>query len=324
MEYRSLGRTGLRVSVMGFGTGGPGLFGEHIGLSAEQRRALVRRAFDLGINVFDTAQGYGESEPRLADALQGLPRDEYVLSTKWDHAEWKSPRGVGGQDGPVKQDPNGLVEGVETSLRQLQTDRIDVFFLHGVRPEQYDEVVDRFGPVGERLRERGKIRCFGLSERYIVDPKHEAIVRGLTDHPQLWDVVMLKYGILNQWAAREAIPLAEANGVGVMNMAAVRIKLPDPAKLAQLIADWKDGGLLPPDSLPDTNPLGFLVHDGVPSVVAAAYKFGIDHPGVSTLLTGTTSIDHLEDNVAAIGPPMLPEADKQRVADLFGHIAEYV
>ena len=305
-------------------TGGPGLFGQHIGLSAEQRRALVRRAFDLGINVFDTAQGYTGCEAMLAQALEGLPRSEYVLSTKWDHVEWKSPRGVGGQDGPVKQDPNALAEGVEHSLGELRTDYLDVFFLHGVRPEQYDEVVERFGPVAERLRQQGKIRGVGLSERYIVDPKHEAIVRGLEDHLQLWDVVMLKYGILNQWAAREALPLAEKHGTGVMNMAAVRIKLPDPAKLAQLIGEWKERGLIAHDSLPATDPLGFLVRDGMPSVVAAAYKFGADHPAVATLLTGTTSIAHLEENVAALAPPMLPAADKQRLTDLFGHIAEYV
>jgi aryl-alcohol dehydrogenase-like predicted oxidoreductase len=323
MQYRTLGKCGWKVSLLGFGTGGPGCFGQHIGLSAQQQQALVHRAFELGVNVFDTSQIYGQSEVMLGRALQGLQRQTYILTTKWKHVEDKPPGDTSQGDGPVRQDPNLLVEAVEHSLRQLATDYIDVFFLHGVRPEHYDEVADRFGAVAMRLKEQGKIRAFGLSERFIIDPKHEAVVRALTRHPQLWDVVMLKYGILNQWAAREALPLAQKHGTGVLNMAAVRIKLPAPQKLMQLIAEWKQQGKIEHDSLPEQNPLDFLVHDDVASVIAAAYKFAADQPAVSSVLTGTNCIAHLEDNIAAIEPPCLSEADMQQLRDLFGDIAEY-
>lgn len=323
MEYRILGRTGLEVSLLSFGTGGPRVFGQDTGMAPEEQKALVRRCFDHGINLFDTAQAYKESEVQLARALEGIPREEYILSSKWNHTQWKSPTGTGKPDGPLWEDPEKMAEGVDVSLQRLGTDRLDLFHIHGVRPEQCALVADRFGPVAQRLKEQGKIRFLCLSERYIVDPKHEAITTGLKRDPQLWDVIMIKYGVLNQWAAREALPLAQETGAGVMNMAAVRIKLPDPAKLEALIADWKERELIARDSVPDENPLGWLVRDGVVSVVDAAYKYGADHPAVATVLTGTANIEHLEQNVASMEQPSLSETDKRKIAELFGHIAEY-
>ena len=134
---------------------------------------------------------------------------------------------------------------------------------------------------------------------------------------------MLKYGILNQVAADDALPLAKKHNVGILNMAAVRIKLPNRRLLEQQIADWKERGLIPDDSLPEKDPLDWLVHDDVDSVVSAAYKFGADHEAVSTVITGTATLAHLEGNVAALDNPTLDEADAQRLRDLFGHIAEY-
>ena len=84
MEYRTLGRTGLKVSPLGFGTGGLDPLGIKSGRSKEDMRRLIRHAFDRGINLFDTAPGYGDgrSERILGDALRELPREEVVVSTK--------------------------------------------------------------------------------------------------------------------------------------------------------------------------------------------------------------------------------------------------
>ncbi len=323
MQFRTLGRTGLRVSLLGFGTGGPRNFGQDSDITFEQQKALVHHCLDCGINLFDTAQGYGDSELLLARTLEGIRREQYVLSSKWSHTEWKSPSGTGKPDGPIWEDPEKVAEGVESSLQRLSTDHIDIFHLHGVLPDQSAIVADRFGPVIQRLKEQGKIRFLSLSERFISDPKHEGCVTGMKRDPELWDVIMLKYGILNQWASREALPLAQETGTGVMNMAAVRIKLPDPEKLEALIADWKQRELIDRDKVPDKRPLDWLIHDEVTSVVDAAYKFGADHPAVATLLTGTVNIEHLKQNIAAIERPQLLDSDKQRIIQLFSHIAEY-
>jgi predicted aldo/keto reductase-like oxidoreductase len=185
------------------------------------------------------------------------------------------------------------------------------------------EVVERFYPVMTRLQEQGKIRYIGFSEQFSADSAHETVLMALKTHPDLWDTIMLKYGILNQYAAKEALPLAAEHNVGIINMAAVRVKLPDPGLLKELIADWKTRGVIPADSLPAKDPLGWLVHDGVGSVIGAGYKFAAGHPAVSTVLTGTANIEHLDSNAAALDEPRLPDVDGRRVVELFSHIAEY-
>ena len=323
MHHRILGKTGLEVSLMSFGTGGPSGFGGAEGSEREERRKVVRRCLELGINFFDTSAHYGGSEEILGWALEGVPRDSYYLATKWAATTWWSPGGVGGEDGPLHEDPQALAEGVDASLKRLQTDHIDVMFFHGLRPKHYDVVVERFYPVMLKLREAGKIRFLGVSGRYIVDPSHETVTIAMKKHPEYWDAVMLKYGILNQYAAREALPLAMKHGIGVINMSAVRSKLSNQDQLKTLIADWKDRSIISGDSVPDDDPLGWLVHDEVESVISAGYKFGADHEAIATVLSGTTNLSHLEANVRVMEKPVSPPKDKKRLQELFGHIAEW-
>ena len=254
MHYRTLGRTGLKVSLLSQGTGGPSQFGQNRGLLQAEQDRLIRRCLDLGINLFDTHESYGDSEAILGRALDGVPRDDYILVT---------------------------------------------------------------------IRERGLVDHRGFSLRYIVDPAQCGATAGLRKTPDLWDVIMLKYGILNQHAAKEMLPLALEHNIGILNMAAVRIKLPNPKLLEETIADWKSRGLIPRDALPDKGPLDWLVHDDVESVIAAAYKFAADHPAISSVITGTSNVAHLESNVHAIQNPALDPADSARLKRLFGHIVEY-
>jgi L-galactose dehydrogenase len=311
MKYRTLGRTGLNVSLASLGTGGPSNLGQRKGLSQLDQTRLIRRALDLGINFLDTSAGYGESESILGRALEGVPRDNYVLATKW---RYDVEPAVRAQD---------LINSVDQSLLRTRTEFIDVMQFHGVTTKTYSVILDQFYPVLKSLQSTGKIRYIGFSEQFVIDPAHEAATLALKQNPELWDTIMLKYGILNQYASREALPLAMRHNVGIINMAAVRIKLPDPVLLEQLIAEWKDRGEIPTDSVPDIDPLGWLIHDGIESVVSAAYKFAADHPAITTVLTGTANIEHLADNVATLEEPVLPSTDKRFLVDTFGHIAEY-
>ena len=297
MIYRTLGRTGIRVSLASFGTGGPSNLGQHRGMTASEQDALVRRCLDLGINLFDTSKNYGDSEQILGRALRGVPRDLYHLVTKWwgDHDVDLLPDG-----------PEVLRASVERSLTRLRTDYVDVVMLHGPLPAQYGQMVDRYYPELDRLRQEGKVRFTGFSERFYADPEHLLAETALGSGPELWDVVMLKYGILNQHAAKTVLPLAQQHAVGIINMAAVRVKLPDPVLLEELVADWKVRGLIPQDAVPDRDPLGWLVHGDVTSVVGAAYSFAADHPAVSTVLTGTSRIEHLEAKPRRPGAPVPP------------------
>ena len=313
MEYRTLGKTGLKVSLAAFGTGGPSQFGQRKGLEQRQQTALVRRCLELGVNLFDTHEGYGDSERILGKALRGVPRDSYHLVTKWAYH----------RDGGTGQDAAAFGASVERSLRRLNTDYVDVMMIHGILAAEYDDVVERFVPTLERLCDAGKVRYKGFSTRYIADPAQEILPVALRSHPELWDVVMLKYGILNQIVTKEALPLAMEHDIGVLNMASVRIKLPVPELLEELISEWKDKGYIPEDGLPAHNPLGWLAHGEVDSVVSAAYKFAADHPAVHSVITGTSSMEHLEANIAALEKPRLPKEDSARLKSLFSDIAEY-
>ena len=313
MLYRELGKTGIRVSLASFGTGGPSQFGQRAGMAQAEQTALVRRCVDSGVNLFDTHEGYGDSERLLGEALRGVPRGDYYLSTKWSY---RSPN-------PAERRPEALAASVERSLRRLNVDCVDIMMLHGLMRAEYEDAAARYVPELQRLREQGKIRLIGFSTRYMDDPEQEVVPIALESDPGIWDVAMLKYGILNQIAAKRALPLAARLGVGVLNMASVRIKLPNAALLEGLIAEWKAKGYIAADSLPARDPLGWLVRGDVDSVISAAYKFAGAHPAVSSVVVGTSSAAHLDANIAALESPRLPDEDAARLKALFGDITEY-
>src|SRR5215510_6561263 len=117
MEYTTLGRTGLRVSVAGLGCGGHSRLGMATGRTEQESIAVVRQALDLGINLIDTAEVYG-TEPIVGKALEGVARDQVVIATK------KLPPSSEHSD-PVGE----LRRGLEQSLRKLRTDYVDIYFL---------------------------------------------------------------------------------------------------------------------------------------------------------------------------------------------------
>tara|TARA_B100001750_G_scaffold233597_1_gene234005 strand:+ start:280 stop:1227 length:948 start_codon:yes stop_codon:yes gene_type:complete len=314
MIYRNLGRTGLKTSILSLGTGGARRLGQDTGLGIDGQKRLVAKALEHGINTFDTSCQYGNSETILGKCLTGVDRESYILSTKW------SPENVENTDKDLSKE---LEKSVTESLKRLRTNHIDVMLFHGITPTIYKPVVDKLYPTMIRLKEKGYLRHIGFSTKFTEDPGQDAALIALANDPEAWDVIMLKYGILNQHAEKKILPLARKYGVGVMNMAAVRVKLPDPYLLKNLIADWKARGLIAHDSLPPDNPLGWLLHDNVSSIISAGYKFAAEPESISTVLTGTATINHLEENVEALKYPELSPDDNQTLKDLFSHIVEY-
>ena len=314
MIYRTLGRTGQKVSLLSYGTGGPSGFGARTGVDRAGRHRLIRRVLDLGVNLIDTAEGYGNSEEWLGDALEGTDRGSYLIATKWGPP--------GGDRDRDEETHIGLADSFERSLLRLRTDYIDIMQFHGVTMATYDDVVGRYYPVLKGLQEQGKIRFIGITFMLRSEPRHETAVHALRADPGLWDTIMIKYGFLNQWAAKEVFPLAIEHGVGVLNMAAVRISLTRPKRTREVVARWKEEGLIAPDALPDDGPFDWLIGGDVNSVISAGYKFGADHPAVSTVITGTSSIEHLEANARSLEKPALPWEHHERLVRLFGDSAE--
>lgn len=303
MQYTTLGRTGLRVSVAGLGCGGSSRLGAATGKTRAESVALVRRARDLGVNFFDTAEAYG-TEDILGEALAGDAGA--VVSTKTHVRRGGAPR-----------DPADVAASIDASLRRLRRDRIDVFMLHAVAPRDYETARDRILPVLERAREAGKIGHAGITETPPNDPVHAMLERALAD--DRWDVVMLAFHMMNQNARAKVFPATRAAGVGTLIMFAVRAIFSDPAYLARTARDLARAGRVPADFAGRGGPLDFLVGPaGARSVIDAAYRYARHEPGADVVLFGTGDRAHLEANAASILRPPLPAGDRARLAELFG------
>ena len=305
MEFTTLGKTGLRVSVAGLGCGGNSRLGMSYGKSEAYATDVVRAAIGQGINLIDTARNY-RTEGAIGAAIKGHPRDSLVLCTKT----------------PIRRDddridPEVIRSNLEESLTRLQTDAIDVYYLHGVGPRDYDFAVSECLPVLDALRQSGKVRFIGVTESFGADRTHEMLVRATRDSH--WDVVMTGFNILNQTARDTVFPQTIEQGIGTTLMFVVRRVFSRPEALREALDRLVSKGHDNLRQLDADDPLGFLVRPrGSLSLPDAAYRFCRHEPGVDSVLFGTGSLDHIRDNIASILRPPLPDSDLARLRDLFG------
>lgn len=309
MEYTTLGRTGLRVSVAGLGCGGFSRLGLGTGKSEADAIALVHQAFDLGVNLFDTAAVYG-TEAVLGKALKTLPRDRVVIASK----AWV-PRGGGGSAG------ERAVASLDHSLKELGVDYIDVFELHGVSPGAYDRARDEIAPALLKEKEKGKLRHLGVTETGSSDGEHQMARRAAEDG--IWDVMMVAFHMMHQNARSQVFPRTLANRVGTLIMFAVRNIFSKPQRLKDELRRLAAERKVAPWLAQAPDPLGFLIHPadgGAATITEAAYRYARHEPGVDVVLFGTGDPEHLRANIAAILKPPLPETDRRILARHFGHL----
>jgi L-galactose dehydrogenase len=287
MQYRKLGHTGLSVSLISLGSGGPNQFGQKKYTPRAHVTHLVRFAFEMGINFFDTAPAYGESEAILGEALKEVPRDMVIIATKFSPIS-----------GGRIVTPQSVIETVERSLKRLHIDIIDLLQFHIVTPDLYRKATESLMPTLENLKEQGKFRFLGITESTTRDRDHEMLRMALED--DIFDTIMVAYGPMNRTAEVTILPTAGEKEVGVLCVASVR-------KMAQLLSCT--GGNIP--GLIEKNRDILAVHhtsDLGHSVMASSgrsnpalgYKYSISHPAVSTVITGTTNIKHLVNNARAV------------------------
>ena len=192
MDYTTLGRTGLRVSVAGLGTGGFSRLGLKAGKTEEESARLIHEAFDLGINFIDTAANYG-TEGVVGRALKTIPRDRVVIATK---AQFR---------GNPWAPPEKVVAALDNSLRLMGTDHVDVFNLHGVELDEYDYALNTIAPALLEQKRKGKIRHIGITENPIVDFTNAMLKRALRD--PVWEVFMVGFHMMHQGARRNVFPV---------------------------------------------------------------------------------------------------------------------
>lgn len=315
MEYRMLGRTNLRVSALGFGCGNVG--GLMVRGSRAERERAVARAIDLGVNFFDTAPLYGDgvSEDHLGQALETL-RPQCLVATKVRL----------GQAGLA--DPGSAVtHSLETSLRRLRRDRVDLLQLHdpirlaraGGEPGA-DETLERILPAFETLRRAGKVGFVGMTAIGDTPAIHQVLDAGAVDSAQV------PFNLLNP-SAGVTVPRgfpgqdldrlldltrAHRTGVVVIRVLAAGALSGETARhpIAVPTVDPIASG---PDYATDVTharALRVLVDEGyASSLVEAALRFPLGFDAVSTVLLGYSSQEHLETAAAAVGKgPLSPAA----------------
>jgi aryl-alcohol dehydrogenase-like predicted oxidoreductase len=306
VQYTTLGKTNLRVSVAGLGTGGFSRLGLKSGKTEDEAARLIHEARDLGVNFIDTAQSYG-TEGVVGKALKTIPRDQVVIATK---AQFR---------GTPFAPPEKVVAALDNSLRLMGTDYVDVFNLHGVEVGEYDYALETMAPALLKEKEKGKIRHIGITENPIVDFTNATLKRALND--PVWEVFMVGFHMMHQGARQNVFAKTREKGIGTLLMFAVRSIFADPPRVAREMKVLADKGLVEKWLGELDDPLGFLVHEGgASSMIEAAYRYARHEPGVDVVLFGTGDSAHLKANVAALLKPPLPEADRAKLAKLFGHL----
>jgi 1-deoxyxylulose-5-phosphate synthase len=291
LHYRTLGRTQLAVSALALGTvelgmdygiAAPGDFGRPA--EAEAIR-IAHAALDAGINLIDTARAYGESEAILGKALQGR-RDRVVLATK---VALHQPEGSLPTGDTLR---THMLSTLETSLRLLQTDYVDIWQLHLVDEAvlaQHNTIADAFAEA----RRAGKVRFTGGSFYGATTPAAALAL-------DLFDVMQVTYSVLDQRLADRVLPLAQAKDVGII-VRSVLLKgalteradhLPD--RLEPLRARSRHFRQLVTDSGLNLSP------------AQAALAFALAHPQIGAVLVGVRTLQELHDDLVAVTAQLPP------------------
>lgn len=257
LEFRMLGNTGLKVTTLGFGcmiTSDP---------------SVIERALDAGINYFDTARGYqhGNNE-RMVGAALGARRKDIVLSTKTE-----------------ARDKQGLQEQLETSLRELKTDYVDIWYLHS--KDKTSDVTDEMIEVQQQAKKEGKIRFAGVSTHRPQDLLPWMAQKGV------FDVALTVYNFTMGDHIDAAIAAANQAGIGVVAMKVMA------------------GGFK--DLRPGNPAYTTLKRDGA---MLAALKWVLTRPHVATTIPGMTDMDQLQENLRAMAEPYAHSDEKVLEAHL--------
>ena len=301
MKYRTLGRTGIKVSPYALGALS---ISTRMGNTEEESIRVIHKALDSGINLIDTADAYFDSEEIVGQALKGR-RDDVVLATKVSRPMGSDPN----QQGASRR---WIVTAVENSLRRLQTDHIDIYQVH--RPDPDTDVEETLSVMTDLVRS-GKIRTFGTSTlpaSNLVEAHWVAERRGL-EHPR---TEQPSYSILTRGIEREVLPIAQQYGMGVLvwgplaqGMLTGRVRRGQDSNVlrGKTLASFSDERRL--DVVEQLIPLAEEAGLSMPHLAMA---FAISHPGVTSALLGARTMDQLDDLLAGMDT-VLPDDVLDRI-----------
>jgi L-galactose dehydrogenase len=299
MQYRPLGLTGLRVSLIGFGASP---LGDVFGVTdPREGKQAVHLAIDNGINFFDVSPYYGLTlaETRLGEALVGK-RDQIILATKcgrYDADEF---------DFSAKR----IFASVEESLKRLKTDYIDLYQAHDVEFGDIDQVINEAFPAMRKLQEQGKVRFIGVTG---YPPK--TLMQVAKAVPVDTILSYCRYNLLINDMDTELTPFAK-NGIGLINASGLHMGILTEGE--------------PPDWHPAPAPvreagrrLAAVCRDHGCNISSVALRYCFDHPYVSSTLVGMSKPAHVTRNLELMrlktDPALLAEL-RQVTGPIFNHV----
>ena len=302
MEYRPLGRTGVSVSQLCLGAMMFGAFGNS---DHDDAIKIIHQALDAGINFIDTADGYsaGESEEILGQALAGGRRESVVLAVKFGP--------------PFDADPNHrgasrrwITEGVEGSLRRLQTDWIDLYQV-GV-PDPNTDIDETLGALSDLVRV-GKIRCFGASKVPASQIVEAQWIAGRRGHGRFRSE-QPPYSMLTRAIEYDVLPTCLRHGMGVMAYSPLAAGWlsgkyrkgrdaggPGSAARARRAQDFDAANPANAAKLDAADALGALADEAGLTLIQLAVAFVVRHPAVTSAIIGPRTMEHLDGYLAADG-----------------------
>lgn len=291
MEYRTLGNTGLKVSILGFGAAPLG--DEYGKLDSREAQRAVHYAIDHGINFFDTAVYYGRtlSETRLGEALQGR-RDQVIVATKC--ARFDTAR--------FDFSAECVFRTAEASLRRLRTDYLDILHVHDIEFGDLDQVIQETVPALRKLQETGKIRFAGVTGLQLGALRRVAEETGV-------DCVLsyCRYTLVNRDLDGFLTPLASERGLGLINASPLGMRLlteqgPPPWHPATPAIREASRGIV-----------DLCRSRGVP-VTDVALQYSACHPYAASTCNGFSTVAEVQANLRALAgnpdPALLAEIDR--------------
>jgi aryl-alcohol dehydrogenase-like predicted oxidoreductase len=316
MKYRTLGKSGIKVSEIGFGAWTIGLdwWGK---IEDDEAIRMLKRAYDLGINFYETADMYGKgrSEKLLARAFKDM-RNEVVYSTKWGYDIYDATQ-VGHRELPQKHNPEFLQFALKQSLERLETDFVDVYSLHNPKMDAIKN--DRLFEELDSLVSKGVIKSHGAALGPAIGWKDEGLLainnRNITS-------LQTVYNLLEQDPGRDFIKAAAQKNVGIM------VRVPDASGLltgkvnAETNFDRNDHRSFRKrefilEAMQKIENMKPVANSKGWNITELAIKFILSQPEISVILPTMVSIEEIEMFAAISDGNYLNKAEAMQVEEMY-------
>jgi len=296
-----IGRTGVRVSRLGLGgvalPGAPPATDPQSRTAEAEALALIRRSLALGLNYLDTAPmyGVGHSESRYGQALRGIPRDRYVLSTKVGRVLRPGAPGTGQMSWQFDFSAAGARESFASSLDRLGLERVDILFVHD--PDaHYDQARAGAFPVLMELRAQGRVKAIGAG-------MNQWQMELAFAREGYCDCFLLagRYTLLDQTALSEFLPYCVERGIGVVAGGPYNSGILAVGPRADATFNYRAAT---PEMLDRAARIAAVCARHQVPLKAAALQFILAHPAIVSVIPGARALAEVEDNVRMVEHPI--------------------